>query len=105
MLGVDFEAQGRRLTLRYSFKALKALEAASGKPATEALAGIGAGGIDLGLLATVFQCGLVERLTAEEVEDAIDAIGVQRAAELIGAAVRDAFPGAEGGAGEAAAGA
>lgn len=105
MLGVEFEAQGRRLALRYSFKALKALETEAGRPATEALAGIGAGGIDLALLATVFRCGLVERLTGEQVEDVIDEIGVQRAAELIGAAVRDAFPGAEGGAGEAAAGA
>lgn len=105
MRGVEFDARGRRQTLRYSFKALKALEAATGKPATEALAGIGAGGIDLELLATVFGCGLVERLTAEEVEDVIDEIGVQRAAELIGAAVHDAFPGAESAAGEAAAGA
>ena len=97
--GVDFEAGGAVWTLRFSFNALCAIEAATKRPALEVLRSVDDGSADLTLFRTVFQCGLTRQATAVEVGELIDEIGIRRAGALFGHAIALAMPG-ESAAGE-----
>lgn len=97
--GIDFEAGGAVWTLRFSFNALCAIEAATKRPAIEVLRSVDTVAADLTLFRTVFQCGLTRHVTAVEVGELIDEIGIRRAGALFGHAIALAMP-SESAAGE-----
>lgn len=92
---VSFEAGGIRHTLRYGINELCRLEdrlnidvAALGKKM--------AAGLNMRTLRTIFACGLSADLADDAAGAIIDAVGLQRAGELVGEAMQAAFPSAEG---------
>lgn len=91
--GIDFEAGGGVWTLRFSFNALCAIEAATGRPAIEVLRSVDTVAADFTLFRTVFQCGLTGKVPAVEVGELIDEIGIRRAGALFGQAIALAMPG------------
>lgn len=97
--GIDFEAQGKVFTLRYGFNALCSLEQQTGRKALEIFRSLNGDDLDLRMFRTVVKIGLGGKLADEKVGDIIDDVGIKRIADLLGQAVRLAFP--EGEPGEA----
>lgn len=92
MRGVDFEADGKVWTLRYGINALCALEGLTGRKAMDVLAGLDGDSMQMADFRTVFQAGITEKISGDAAGDIIDAIGIPMAADLLGKAVKLAFP-------------
>lgn len=101
--GVDFEVGGRVRTLRYGLNALCNLEQQTGRKALEIFRSLDGDQMEIRVFRSVVQAGLSEKLTAEDVGDLIDEVGIQNMAEILGRAVRLAFPDATPGEVEAGA--
>lgn len=88
--GIDFEAMGKRWSLRFSINAICAAEAELRLPFDQGLKAVQAGSILT--LRVMMGAGLGGKLPAEKVGEIIDDIGLERAGELISQAITVAFP-------------
>lgn len=88
---VEFEAIGAKRSLRFGINALCRIEDRLGYSVLQ-LGQKMQGGLDMRTLRTVFACGLDTSLTDDDAGEIMDAIGVQRAGELVGEAFQAAFP-------------
>lgn len=91
---VSFEVAGARYVLRYGINELCQLEDRLQIDVTD-LAEKMARGLNMRTLRTMFACGLSDGKTDAEAGALIDAIGLQRAGELVGQALQASFPQAE----------
>ena len=88
--GIEFEALGKRWSLRMSINAICTVEAELRMTFDQALKAVQTGSILT--LRTMLGAGLGGKLPAEKVSDIIEDIGLERAGELIGEAIALAFP-------------
>ena len=88
--GIEFEALGKRWSLRMSINAICTVEAELRMPFDQALKSVRAGAILS--LRVIFGAGLGGKVPVEAVGNIIDEIGLERAGELIGEAIALAFP-------------
>ena len=88
--GIEFEALGKRWSLRMSITAICSVEAELRMTFDQALKAVQSGSILT--LRMMLSAGLGGKLPAEKVSDIIEDIGLERAGELIGEAIALAFP-------------
>lgn len=99
--GVDFTANGKTYTLRFSTNALCELEDATGKGAIAVAEEMNSpNNVRIKTLRAMFWAGLTdchEGITIRDAGDIMGEIGVDKAGPLIGEAFQAAFPDAEAG--------
>lgn len=94
---VSFEASGKVWTLRFGVNAIADLEERFDKPISAIFAEIDGRAPRIGTFRTLVQAGLTERLTDTAVGDLMDEVGLARMGDLLGSAVKAAFPDASAG--------
>lgn len=100
--GVEFEAGGARYQLRFGVNALCQIEHLTGEKFTQAAQRL-QGEPSLTDLRMFWWAGLGE-VTREQAGDLMDAVGLERAAQMIVEAITLAFPAADGADGKKPAG-
>lgn len=96
---VTFEANGQVWRMRFGINALADMEERTGLSVNEVFAALDGNAVRVSMLRTVVQAGLSRHhgdLTTVQVGDLIDEIGLVKMAELLGEAVKGAFPDAVG---------
>jgi hypothetical protein len=88
--GIDFEAQGKTRTLRYTTNRLVSLEEKAGRTIQEVAKSMQNGAVSFADLRLMMQIG-AGLPNATDAGDVIDDIGLAHAVELIGAALTAAF--------------
>jgi len=90
---MTFEANGQIYELKYNIRALRTIEDVFQCPLPELQARFEKG-IGINDLVKFFQIGLMHAkpdITIEQVDEIIDAIGIEKAAELFSTAFQEAF--------------
>lgn len=93
--GVTFEADGRAWTLRFDVNALCDLEDHTGIGVNNIGSELAAGNIKLGFVRACYWAGLRRskpNITTAEAGELIGELGIERAGELLTAAMNAAFP-------------
>lgn len=91
--GVRFEADGKEYQLRFSTNAMVAFQEDGGDPLLTGVTALEADPANTVLLRQIFWAGLSDQsLSKEDAGDIMGAVGQKEVFDLIGAAIKAAFP-------------